>query len=696
MEKEERFNEGANYCFYHGTVRGSERSKVSLSTCDGIEGLIYDGHISYYIEPRGDLSDSQIHLYYRIKDLNVSEFDLTEQSLKKDDLEVINSQWQLYNSSFRFKAHKRVRRDVFTETKYVEIVVINDHKQFEASGKNLTKTNLRAKQIVNMVDAMFRPLNVRVTLVAIETWDVADMVKADEDADTYLSNLIKYRKRKLREKHPNDVAMLLTGVKLKDSVRGKAQVMSICSRKSAGVIRDYNINAAFTANTFAHELGHIFGMYHDEDLPHCVCGATNSLSGCVMSARVGPEPATIFSNCSVKGLNEGLSRGLGTCLFNVPDTLFGGPVCGDGILAPGEECDCGTAQECLEKGDICCDHVTCKLNAHAQCANGACCEDCKFKKRGAICREKVNECDIPETCTGSSGICSEDLYVHNGYPCAKNTAYCFLGECQTHEKQCRDLWGSDTLPGPDKCYRYHNTRADKFGHCRKTRRGKYRPCKLQDAKCGKLWCLATGKRPVIGIQRDVLSSFWPLGNETITCKGTSLKMSLDVTEAAMTLEGTKCGDGKLCLNRRCVSLDVLLKKTTRCPKNCSGHGLCNNVGKCHCFDPWAGVSCNEKLPGKPTSKTTEAIKTMLSITMKPHTDKTEIATTGISIPADTMGLVDAKVVYSVVSVILFALAVILIVTLCYYKKCFQYRKFVPQKKSKKAKFSPKTKVIIIE
>ena len=678
-----------------------ERSTVFLSTCEGIEGLIYDGRMSYYVEPlTGDSTDDCFHLFYRMKDLKLNDLLSSKEVIKHDkDVYSMNKERQVFNSSNNLsRFRRRARRDVFTETKYVELVIINDNKQFEACGKNLTKTNLRAKLIANIVDGIFKPLNVRVALVAIETWDKADMVKADDDADTYLANLIKYRKRNLLGKYANDVTQLLTGVKLKNSVRGKAQVMSICTRQSAGITQDYSSNAAFTANTFAHELGHVFGMYHDEDLPHCVCNAPDS-QGCVMSARVGREPATVFSNCSVKGLQDGLSRGLGTCLFNVPKTLFGGPVCGDGILGQGEECDCGTTQECMDKGDTCCDHVTCKLRAHAQCGSGICCENCRFKKRGTLCRKTVSECDIPETCTGSSGICPEDVHVHNGYPCAKDSAYCYFGECMTHDAQCQDLWGSNAVSGPDKCYQYHNTRGDKFGHCRKTRRGKYRACKLQDAKCGKLWCLASNQRPIIGVQRNVMSSFWPVDDRKITCKGTSLEMGLDAPEAAVTLEGTKCGDRKVCLNRLCRSLDVLLKKVPWCPNNCSGHGLCTSVGNCYCFDPWTGKSCNDKFSDvKSTSKPVEPIKTMLlstketpSSTGKPATETTTI---GTKIPAASVD-VDSKVIYIAVSLSLVALVVILALAIFRYKRYNQHQTFAVYEKGEKATIWSKAKVIVI-
>lgn len=687
-----------NNCFYQGTVRGRERSTVSLNTCEGIEGLIFDGVRSYFIKP----TDNSFHLIYRMDDYNLNEHYSSEQRTTQDEsVCTINSQTQRRFSDNNLGTHRRTRRDVFTETKYVELLIINDHKQFEACGKNLTKTNLRAKQIANIVDAIFRPLNVRVALVAIETWDVADKVKADDDAETYLSNLIKYRKKKLLRKDPNDVTKLLTGVPLRDSIRGKAQVMTICSRQSAGVIQDYSRNAAFTANTFAHELGHLFGMYHDEDLPRCVCN-TRSSRGCVMSEHVGREPATEFSNCSLKGLEETLSRGLGSCLFNVPRSLVGGPVCGDGIVGDGEECDCGTAQECADKGDTCCDHVTCKLRAHAQCADGMCCEKCRFKKSGAICRGKVNECDIPEICTGFSGVCPQDVYVHNGYPCANNTAYCHLGECLTHNQQCQDLWGQDAVSGPDMCYNYHNTRSpNKFGHCRKSKKGKFRACQLQDAKCGKLWCLARNQRPTKGIQRDVMNSRWPYDGKIITCKGTSLQMGVDVPEAAMTLEGTKCDDGKVCLNRQCVSVNVLLKKVPSCAKNCSGNGLCSNIGKCHCFKPWTGVSCSEKIDDvKPTSKASQPIKTLFYSTMKTYlsTKKPSSTAQTTSIrtftPTTVQG-VESKVIYSAVSVSLVTLILLLVAGLCSYKRHYKHQKFVLQHTSKTHKIPSRVKVIVI-
>lgn len=687
-EKLDGLKKNFNECYFYGILRGKKKSTISLSTCEGIEGLVNDGRMSYYLKPlTGD--STGLHLFYKTKGVILDDHGTFKHNIRHDKLINALGMQRYALHSFTNRNNLRLRRgiskDILSKTKYVELVIINDVVQFEAHGKNLTKTNQRAKLIANIVDSIFKPLNVRLALVAIETWDVNDQLKPDDDADIYLGKLIKYRKKNLLGKHANDVTMLLTGAKLKESVRGKAQVMSICTKQSAGIIYDASENAAFTANTFAHELGHVFGMYHDDDLPQCVCNASKS-QGCVMSESIGSEPATDFSNCSVKEFQEGLSRGLGSCLMNVPETLFGGPVCGDGILGQGEECDCGTAQECKDKGDKCCDHETCKLHAHAQCGDGACCEDCKFKTLGTLCRETLNECDIPETCTGSSGMCPENNYVQNGYPCAKNSAYCYFGECLSHDEQCQELWGNDAVSGPDKCYQYHNTRGDKFGHCRKTRKGKYRTCDFQNAKCGKLWCLSKNRRPVLGIKRDVMNSYWRLDDQVITCKGTSLELGMKAPVATITLEGTKCGDGKVCLNRQCKSIDVLLKKMPVCPNNCSGHGLCTNVGKCFCFETWTGKSCEEKYTiVESTTRTIASITALLF-----SSSKTQISTETPPTPTKTKGITAAsvqsgrKIVYIIAGSLSFVgLIVIIAMSVRRYRRYNRQQTFAIQKKSKK-------------
>ena len=96
-----------------------------------------------------------------------------------------------------------------------------------------------------------------------------------------------------------------------------------------------------------------------------------------------------------------LCLGMDYCLRNKPGSLFDSPVCGNGFVEPGEECDCGLREHC---DNPCCNPDTCTLFANATCATGECCDfkTCRPKSPGAICRLSDHECDLPEFCTGRS------------------------------------------------------------------------------------------------------------------------------------------------------------------------------------------------------------------------------------------------------------------------------------------------------
>ncbi|KFQ70118.1 Disintegrin and metalloproteinase domain-containing protein 12, partial [Phaethon lepturus] len=299
----------------------------------------------------------------------------------------------------------------------------------------------------------------------------------------------------------------------------------------------------------------------------------------------------VFSSCSRKDLENSLEKGVGMCLFNLPEVKesFGGQKCGNGYVEDGEECDCGEPDECTNR---CCNATTCTLKLGAVCAHGLCCEDCQLKPAGISCRESSNSCDLPEFCTGASPHCPANVYLHDGHACHGVDGYCYNGICQTHEQQCITLWGQGAKPAPGICFERVNSAGDPYGNCGKDSKSSFAKCEPRDAKCGKIQCQGGANRPVIGTNAVSIETNIPLQEGgKILCRGTHVYLGDDMPDPGLVLSGTKCEDGKICLNRQCQNTSVF--GVHKCATKCHGRGVCNNKKNCHCEADWAPPYCDK-------------------------------------------------------------------------------------------------------
>uniref|UniRef100_A0A3Q4MX41 ADAM metallopeptidase domain 12b n=1 Tax=Neolamprologus brichardi TaxID=32507 RepID=A0A3Q4MX41_NEOBR len=548
-----------NHCYYHGEVQAHPSSDVTLSACSGLRGFIALENKTFIIEPvSGD--DIGVHFIYRVEELRLTPGTCGHTL--------------------------RARSQGLTQKVWPVLCI----EQFQKQGKDLEKVKQRLVEIANYVDKFYRALNIRVALVGLEVWSDSDKCPITQDPFTTLHEFLDWRKVKLLPQKPHDNAQLISGVYFQGTTIGMAPIMSMCTaEQSGGIVMDHSDNPLGAAVTLAHELGHNFGMNHDTPERGCGCRMTVDRGGCIMTPSTGYPFPTVFSTCSKKDLAASLEKGVGMCLYNMPEVkvLYGGQKCGNGYVEEGEECDCGEPEECMNP---CCNATTCTLKEDAVCAHGQCCEGCRLKPAGTLCRETSNSCDLPEFCTGASPHCPANVYLHDGHACHIVDGYCYNGICQTHEQQCITLWGAGAKPAPGICFERVNSAGDPYGNCGKDSKGSFAKCDASDAKCGKIQCQGGANRPVIGTNAVSIETNIPLQEGgRILCRGTHVYLGDDMPDPGLVLAGTKCGDNMVCLNRQCQNVSVF--GVHECSGKCSGRGVCNNKKNCHCEAHWAPPFC---------------------------------------------------------------------------------------------------------
>ncbi|XP_030842035.1 disintegrin and metalloproteinase domain-containing protein 9 isoform X1 [Strongylocentrotus purpuratus] len=492
---------------------------------------------------------------------------------------------------------QRHRRDILSETKYVELAIVNDDAEFRLRG-GIAAVQERSKQLVNAMDMLYRALNVRIALVNVEVW-TSPQIEITHDATANLGRFQIWRKELYSPRMHNDNAQLITGIPFQDSIVGMAEHGKMCTEdKSCGVNTDIELELSKQAVILTHEMGHNFGFHHNAQT--CSCPDKS----CIMDDILGEPPSTQFSSCTFDTMQEVLQKGYGVCLLDYPKEFFGGPVCGNKFLEPGEECDCGTPDECDTK---CCVPETCRFHVNATCAEGECCDsECQMLSAGTLCRDKYNPCDLPEYCTGTSAECPGNVYLQNGEKCDRRNSdsLCYDGQCHSYQQQCEEVWGIQRSPvraGVDECYAL-NEQGSHFGSCGETDvrpcptstapDGKcYKACEPENMRCGRLMCENVPARPVLSsIATIAPARVYDSNNQVHICKTVSLNFGADVLDPGYVAEGTSCAEGKICLNFQCQNISGVGIRP--CPYNCNGNGVCNSKSHCHCNQGWAPPLCN--------------------------------------------------------------------------------------------------------
>ncbi|XP_029459826.1 disintegrin and metalloproteinase domain-containing protein 9-like [Rhinatrema bivittatum] len=210
-----------------------------------------------------------------------------------------------------------------------------------------------------------------------------------------------------------------------------------------------------------------------------------------------------------------------------------------------------------------------------------------------MCRTTVNECDLPEYCSGIKTECTTDIIKENGSPCNDDKAYCWDGICETHDRQCEAIFGSGTKSGDLSCYEEANSHTDRFGNCG-FHDGSYVLCRPEHFRCGKIQCVHAMIAPGF-VGNGTIIYYTP--KQTI-CKTIDFPRPFSVLhyDVAWVKDGTECGRDKLCVGHHCVSVRSIGAKCFP-DVHCNGKGVCNSNGHCHCDIGWSPPNCDSKGEG---------------------------------------------------------------------------------------------------
>ncbi|XP_038138331.1 A disintegrin and metalloproteinase with thrombospondin motifs 10 isoform X4 [Cyprinodon tularosa] len=337
------------HCHYTGHLQDQPHSsKVALSNCNGLQGVIVAGGEEYLIEPlvspdnqtraaRGERTEGRPHVVYKRSSLRhqykgrscgVSDekpmkgASWWQRTLKTPPLHVGRGQLPLKRS--------------VSQERYVETLVVADKMMVGYHGRRDIEQYILA--VMNIVAKLFHDsslgnaVNVVVTRLILLMEDQPTLEinhHAGKSLDSFCKwqKTIQHRSSSYGNAIPDngiahhDTAVLITRYDIciqknkPCETLGLAPVGGMCEpERSCSINEDIGLGTAFT---IAHEMGHTFGMNHDG--MGNACGPRSQETAKLMADHITMKTNPfIWSACSRDYITSFLDSGLGSCLNNVP------------------------------------------------------------------------------------------------------------------------------------------------------------------------------------------------------------------------------------------------------------------------------------------------------------------------------------------------------------------------------------------
>uniref|UniRef100_A0A3B3VQ81 ADAM metallopeptidase domain 11 n=1 Tax=Poecilia latipinna TaxID=48699 RepID=A0A3B3VQ81_9TELE len=184
---------------------------------------------------------------------------------------------RFFSQMFSFY-YSQGQRTVQTETKYIELMIVND---YELLRRSTSQTKIFAKSVVNMADLIYKEqLNTRIVLVAMETWSSENRIAIGDDALLTLRDFMKFRKESIKQRC--DAVHLFSGRTFMSSRSEAAYIGGICSLTRGGGINEFG-SVGPMAITLCQSLGQNIGMLRNKERTAAGgCRCPDPWLGCIM------------------------------------------------------------------------------------------------------------------------------------------------------------------------------------------------------------------------------------------------------------------------------------------------------------------------------------------------------------------------------------------------------------------------------
>uniref|UniRef100_A0A8C3T559 ADAM metallopeptidase with thrombospondin type 1 motif 10 n=1 Tax=Chelydra serpentina TaxID=8475 RepID=A0A8C3T559_CHESE len=434
-------------CHYAGHLQDQYlSSKVAISNCNGLHGVIVADEEEYFIEPlslganvsTGSEGEGSPHVVYKRSSLQHSHMDVACGVL--DEKPWKGRPWWLRtlkpsplkpSSNNSQRGQLPLKRSVSTE-RYVETLVVADKMMVGYHGRRDIEQYILA--IMNIVAKLFQDsslgniVNILVTRLILLTEDQPTL-EINHHAGKSLDSFCKWQKS-IVNRNGNGNAIPENGIANHDTAvlitrydiciyknkpcgtLGLAPVGGMCEReRSCSINEDIGLATAFT---IAHEIGHTFGMNHDG--VGNGCGSRGQETAKLMAAHITMKTNPfVWSTCSRDYITSFLDSGMGLCLNNAPPKQdFVYPT-----VAPGQAYDAdeqcrfqyGVKSRQCKYGEVC-SELWC-LSKSNRCitnsipaAEGTICQTNTIEKGWCYKRECVPFGTRPEGVDGAWGVWS--------------------------------------------------------------------------------------------------------------------------------------------------------------------------------------------------------------------------------------------------------------------------------------------------